>query len=70
MSNPFPEIIKTRINGRKVTRSVRGDFVVIRVVREDLPNVIWVHWRRRGELSGGTYEVTPPNYGNNTGIKG
>lgn len=57
--SPFPEIIKTRINGRKVTRSVRGDFVVIRVVWEDFPNVIWVHWRRRAkrELSDATLQV-------------
>jgi len=47
MKNPFPEVIKTRIAGRKVTRFVRNGFVMLRVVREEYPSVIWVSWIRK-----------------------
>lgn len=45
--NPFPETIKTGISGRKVTKFVRNGFVMMRVIREEYPSVIWVSWIRR-----------------------
>ncbi|HUU39872.1 MAG TPA: hypothetical protein VMW42_02915 [Desulfatiglandales bacterium] len=47
MENPFPQIIKTRIAGRKVTKFTRNGFVMLRVVREEYPSVIWVSWIRK-----------------------
>ena len=47
MENPFPEVIKTRIAGRKVTKFTRNGFVMLRVVREEYPTIIWVSWIRR-----------------------
>jgi len=45
----FPRVIFTRINGRKITRVVVRDWVIMRTVRPDYPNVIWVRWTARAE---------------------
>ena len=42
--SPFPKVIKTRIEGRKVKRFIRNEWVIVWAVRPDTPNVIWVHW--------------------------
>jgi len=47
VESPFPEIIKTRIAGRKVTKFIRNGFVMLRVVLEEYPTVIWVSWIRK-----------------------
>lgn len=45
--SPFPEIIKTRINGCKVKSFIYGKWVMAKVVRPEMPSVIWLHWIRR-----------------------
>ncbi len=45
--SPFPKVIRTRIHGCKEERQVRDKWVILKIVRPELPNVIWVHWIRR-----------------------
>lgn len=47
MENPFPQVIEARIGGRKSRKFIRNGWVMLRVIREEYPSVIWVSWIRK-----------------------